>query len=166
MIELEKNDKEESLTKGVWEYPVNAIRICVDSYGEDLEGRIYSRMSQEPLWFDNCSGMLLKADALFDERGYPQAFQEKRCFGQKKDGAGKYAPMQILVGNEQVLSQRGVYDTIDVVIQSRRRSGWQGMLLEEDGSPAEKFQSELELLDCIRKRLGKEPEHGCFHTIE
>ncbi|MDO4298362.1 MAG: hypothetical protein Q4C59_07805 [Lachnospiraceae bacterium] len=58
------------------EFPMNGIRICVDHCGEDLKGRIYSRMNKESIRFENCSDMLLKADKLFDARGYPQTFQE------------------------------------------------------------------------------------------
>lgn len=134
-------------------FPMNAVRLCVDKYGADMQGRIYSRMSEEPLIFANCSEMLLKADALFDERGYPQTFQEKRSFQERESCPGKYAVPEPLLSSEELRSQKGIYYTLDIIVWSRRRAGWQGMILYEDGSRAARFQSELELLECISREL-------------
>lgn len=134
-------------------FPMNAVRLCVDRYGADMQGRIYSRMSEEPLVFTNCSEMLLRADALFDECGYPQTFQEKRSFLEGERSPGRYAVPQAVMGSEEIRSQKGQYYTLDIIVWSRRRAGWQGKLQHPDGTMLAEFQSELELLECIGREL-------------
>lgn len=126
-------------------YPVSAIRICIDTYDGDIRGRIYSKMYGEALPFENCGEMFLRADRLFDACGYPQSFQEKRGF-QEARGRGNYARPKIRLEDAQIRSQRGKVGTVDVLVRSRRRAGWQGSVLSEDGGVSADFESELELL--------------------
>ena len=130
-------------------YPLNAVRICIDRYRNyDVEGRIYSRLQQEPILFRNCGEMLLKADYIFDERGFPQTFQQRRCFGENRRVTYR-KPRNILPNDASILEQRGSFGTYDVIVRSRKKSSWQGIFRKRDGTRTEEFQSEMELLNCI-----------------
>lgn len=133
----------------IWNAPANAVRICIDRYAEDIGGRIYSRMKPEPLLFGNCCEMLLKTDSMFDEKGYPQAFKEKRNFFEKRPANTYCAVPELLLDKEELCRQRGACGTVDVIVQSRRRAGWQGIMLRTDGRKMGIFRSEMELLKCI-----------------
>lgn len=129
-------------------YPVNAIRICIDECNGDIKGRIYSKMCETPLTFMNCSEMFLRADKLFDDCGYPQSYQEKRDF-QKLKKKGHYSRPQIYLKDEEIRSYRGRCKTVDILVKSRRRAGWQGTVLKSEGGAVTEFQSEMELFRCL-----------------
>ncbi len=134
--------------KDVRYYPVNAIRVCIDEHGGEIKGRIYSKMSEVPLLFKDCSEMLLRSDRLFDDCGYPQSYQEKREF-RKSENTVRYSRPQTYLSDEDILSQEGKYRTIDILVKSRRRAGWQGAILGDNGEILEEFESELGLLRCL-----------------
>ena len=48
-----------------------------------------------------------------------------------------------------ILEQTGACDTFDVIVQTRQRTGWQGLLKNSDGAVVAEFQSEMELLKLI-----------------
>lgn len=135
-------------------YPVNAIRVCIDEANGDLKGRIYSKMSSEPLHFSNCGELILKTDAMFDACGYPQTFQEKRVFRGERS-TGRYARPSVVLSDAQLIQQSGKCRTVDILVKSRRRAGWQGILWENPKAPGITFESVIELL----RHLGKEAEH-------
>ena len=136
-------------------YPANSIRVCVDSdAAQDFRGKFYSKMNREPISFRDFGEMIVLADKLFDKRGYPQTFQEKRSFRSKAPEKGRYAAPEICLEDEEILAQQGGRCTFDILVQSRRRAGWQGVLLGEDGIMHE-YQSEMELLKEIGAEVGK-----------
>lgn len=132
-----------------YRYPANAIRICVDQCeNHDVQGRIYSKFLTEPLLFRNCGEMLLKTDYMFDQRGFPQTYQRRRHFGDRKEEV-HHLPEEELMGDENILEQSGNHSTFDVIVQSRKKSSWQGVLKTWDGSPVTEFRSEMQLLNWI-----------------
>lgn len=138
-------------------YPMGAIRVCIDSYGKggDIKGRIFSRMAKGALPFGNLGEMLLQADELFDRCGYPQSFQEKRDFGGAKSKVSYARPKPVLSDGE-IRREAGECRTVDILVKSRRKTGWQGCVMEE-GMPVWEFQSEMGLL----RHLGLEAQdHG------
>jgi hypothetical protein len=130
-------------------FPANAIRICIDSLNhEDLQGRVYSRLLKQPLRFGNCGEMLLYTDWMFEEKGFPQAFQQKRCFsGQRKRGSYCARP-ELRLDDSSIEVQSGTYDTFDVIVQTRYRCGWQG-LIKDRFTGWRRFRSEKELLEYV-----------------
>ena len=147
----ENSDMEE--TKKDRTYPINSIRVCVDSAAADeFQGRFYSRMNPDPIGFHDIGELIVLADKLFDKRGYPQTFQERRSFRGTAAGAGHYAAPEIFLTDEEIEAQSGAHGTFDILVESRRRAGWQGMLLGGDGSRHE-YQSEMELLKEIDAEL-------------
>ncbi len=135
-------------------YPANGIRICIDSDdADDFRGKFYSRMNRDPIVFHDFGELIVLADKLFDKRGYPQTFQEKRSFrGGVSAGPGHYAAPEIYLTDEEILARRGACCTFDVMVESRRRAGWQGVLFGVDGS-AHEYQSEMELLKEIAAEM-------------
>lgn len=129
-------------------YPVNAIRVCIDAYDGDISGRIYSKMCEAPLRFQNCSELFLRADKLFDDCGYPQSYQEKRDF-RKAEIRARYARPQVRLADEEIRSHIGKYRTVDILVRSRRQAGWQGVILGNESEAPAEFGSEMELLRCL-----------------
>lgn len=149
--------RDEEERKGKREYPLNAVRVCIDSCGDEICGRIYSRMSEECLVFKNAAQLLLRTDRLLDVCGYPQAFQIKRSFAPEGAAAGRHALPELILGEEQVSGQRGNICTFDIFIGSRRRTSWQGYITDEKEASV-KYRSELELLREIWRVLKAERE--------
>lgn len=134
-------------------FPVNAVRICFDLFDHDVQGRVYSPMSRHAILFRDCGEMFLKADALFDRKGYPQAFQEKRSFQNISESQGCFDVPKSLLTEEEIMKQRGRIHTLDVLVQSRRYTGWQGKVLSCDRNFFVLYKSELELLKYIYGEL-------------
>lgn len=129
-------------------YPLNGIRVCIHEYCGDLKGEIYSKMREKPIYFNSCSEMLVRADRFFDECGYPQTFQERRKFVED-DKIRSYTYPQPCLSDEEIWSHQGKYCTVDILVQSRMRAGWQGIVMWGEGIPPSRFQSEMELLECL-----------------
>ena len=124
-------------------FPLNGLRVCVDQYSPyDLSGRIYSRLAGE-ITFSTFSEFLLKADRLMDEKKFPQSFQQKRTFEETAETAA--VPCGSEMSSEEVLGQKGEKGTFDLVIQSRKKTTWQGLIRLESGEFAGTFESVLEL---------------------
>lgn len=135
--------------------PPNVIRICIDFIDQDLKGRVYTKISGQVVTFKNCGELFLKTDALFDQCGFPQTFHEKRCFATQRN-IGHYAVPRSILSDKDILQQQGNIKTFDVFIQSRRRVGWQGFVIEEDGHGKFQFQGVIELLHYIEKKISME----------
>lgn len=141
------------------EFPANEIRVCIDSYGDDIGGRLYNRAQEEPIVFHRFDEMLLRADALLDRCGYPQAFQEKRDFVRKDRQAWEGTEPGGGVRREGV-EHHGKLQTIDVLVRSRRQTNWQGWLISEKDGEAVEFGSEMKLLEYIALKVGAQGSRG------
>ena len=139
---------------------MNMIRLCIDGYGEDLWGRAYNKMRLVPLPFAGCGVLLLRMDDLFEQVGYPQAFQVRRTFGKQEKIKGSIRMPERMMEDEEMERQSGARSTFDVVVQSRRQSGWQGIVMDPERTYIRRFQSEKELLDCICRELEGHPAGG------
>lgn len=129
--------------------PVNAVRICIDGLeDDDVRGRTYSRLWEEPLVFTNCGKMLLQTDSMFDEKGIPQTFRQKRSFTEGPEPLRHCSMSDVSPDADHVLEQKGDIATFDVIVRTRHRAGWQGILRSDSGEVQE-FYSEIELLKSI-----------------
>ena len=137
-------------------YPINGIRICIDREGETLAGRVYSKMTEAEIKFDSSSQMLLEVDHLFDQCGYPQRFMEARSFQKNAVTASRFQVPKSVVPDEKIFEKRGKCCTVDVIVQSRRKAGWQGIVCRIDGKMVDKFESELKLLKILSKAVEKQ----------
>ena len=132
-------------------FPLNGLRVCVDQYSAyDLSGRVYSRLAGE-ITFSTFSEFLLKADKLMDEKKFPQSFQQKRTFEEAAETAVVSCGSEM--SSEEVVSQKGEKGTFDLVIQSRKKTTWQGFIRLESGEFAGNFESVLELTAKIFREI-------------
>ncbi len=130
-------------------FPLNGIRICIDNKDSNMEGRAYSPLWEACITFCGLEELLLKADKVFDEKGYPQAFQEKRSFLVQKSRPTAFRGFPSPETDEKtILSQRGMLETYDIVVESRRNTSWQGRVYKE-GIMIGDFCGELELISCL-----------------
>lgn len=137
-------------------FSLNTVRICVDECEGVASGRAYSKLSSAPLEFLDPAGMLLELDQLFNYCRYPQAFQECRSFVKKK----RNDELRILparLSDAELRRKRGKYRTLDLVVQSRRCSGWQGFLMRPDRTIVLEFKSEMEFLEGFVREMEQEP---------
>ena len=131
-------------------YPLNAFRICVDNMGADIRGRAYSPLKKEEILFSGVGELLVKMDELFDDVGYPQAFQDKRSFDVDKERSNLYRgiPKSVLAA-DKIVKQYGICKTVDVLVISRKNTSWQGELYDDKGVYSKNFDGEIELLSSI-----------------
>lgn len=131
-------------------YPLNAFRICADKIDNDVEGRIFTPLQAECIYFCGMGELLVKMDELFDCVGYPQAFQDKRSFESGKERMNLYRgiPRGIMKA-EEIVSQTGMQKTFDVIVNARRNTSWQGSVYMSDGSFVKDFKGEIEMLESI-----------------
>ena len=131
-------------------YPLNAFRICIDRIEGNVEGRVFSPLQKECIFFADMGDVLVKMDELFDKVGYPQAFQDKRSFG---DGRERFNLYQGVPKGElsaaKIVLQAGKYRTFDIVVNSRKNTSWQGSIYVENGMFLSDFDGEIELLTKI-----------------
>lgn len=138
-------------------YSANRFRVCIDSYREDISGRVYSPLCEEEIAFQGIGELLLKMDRLFDRMGYPQAFQNKRSFEHKTETENLYRGIpQTVQDTESIRRQAGRHYTCDIEVESRRNTSWQGEILAVDGSALGKFDGEVELLEKLTELTEKE----------
>lgn len=129
-------------------YPVNMFRVCIDRYQEDISGRVCSPVSEEDIPFSGIGELLVKMDKLFDDIGYPQAFQDKRSFEEEKSMGNVYRGIPEAVRDVRgILEQKGICCTYDISVESRRNTSWQGVIYDVAGGKREKFKGEVELLE-------------------
>lgn len=131
-------------------YPVNMFRVCVDESDRDMQGRAYTPLSEECIPFMGIGELLLEMDQLFDGIGFPQGFQHKRSF--EKDGERNnfyHGIPKPALQPEWIREQRGLRDTFDVQVNSRRNTGWQGRICDADGMSGAQFESELQLISLL-----------------
>lgn len=131
-------------------YPPNAFRVCIDGKGTDISGRIYTPLCQDVIEFQGIGEILLKMDALFDSAGYPQAFQEKRTFEEKKERDNRYSGIPSAKQSvENIQAIQGRLYTTDIIVRSRRNTTWQGSVYAVDGVQISEFSGEVELLKTL-----------------
>lgn len=136
-------------------FSMNMARVCIDGFDTDLSGRVYSKQSRTPLRFSGYCGMLLQMDDMFDRTGYPEAFHETRSFRARPFSGSARAALMEQADDEELQRQSGSRATFDLIVQSRRRSGWQGILMCPERLRGIRFRSELELLACICGEMGE-----------
>lgn len=134
------------------DYPANGFRICVDTEEQDMAGRIYSLLVPEVITYSGWNELFLKMDAVFDQVGYPQAFQEKRSFTGGTKAASYQGSPKLLQPYEAVTHERGLLWTVDVVVISRRDTSWQGIVYDLDRQEIGQFDGELGLMKILEQR--------------
>lgn len=133
-------------------FPLNGLRLCIDEInGEDVRGSFCSPMDERQITFSGFEEFLLKADRLFNRHGYPQAFLEARSFRKTETAQNRYGGMpQAVRGYEEMVKHTGRQATFNVIIQSRRRATWQGLVQTGEGETIAPYDGVLELIEILR----------------
>ena len=142
----------------VYYYPSTAIRVCVDEInGTRVSGRAYCAQIDDVFNFRDIDELVLGMEDMFDERGYPDAFQKKRRFVKTPENIVplekkllKQAAMRAKCDIPQNMGKRV---TILVYVMSRRNSSWQGRIEWIDEGGITSFNSALEFMRLIDAKL-------------
>ena len=150
---MAENEKKEQPEPKQQVFPLNTVRLCIDTYEKDIKGRVYSKLYDVEARFNSCSEMIMCIERLYDACGYTQNFQEKRSFSEQKEQLRRRPVPKARRTDEELCKQKGEYRTFNLIVWSRMSAGWQGKLLRHDGTMAGSFTSEMELLGCICREL-------------
>lgn len=128
-------------------YTPGMLRVCIDKNSNDeFSGRVYGTAFKDTLHFKDVNEFILKIDNELNEVGLPQAFEEKRSFGQA-EAYSKFTPRVSVVRKQKdFINEYGEVSTYVVFVETRANTSWQGKLLSEDLKPIADFSSVLELL--------------------
>lgn len=130
-------------------YPSNGFRICVDGRENDIRGKVFSPLEERTITFSGFNELMLAMDEIFDKNGYPQAFQEKRTFTDKKGSAPYHGVPEVSPEAALIYEKEGTLFTVDVIVESRRNTSWQGYVYLTDNTKLGDFQGEIELLQIL-----------------
>lgn len=135
-------------------YPKNAVRLCLDNCQLDcFEGNIYSYMNDTGIQFHCFTMFVMIVEELLDYIGTPQAFQQTRTFNKKK----RYLKLEELNEHEDcsyIYQKKGSQLTYDIVILTRKKSDWQGLIKSEEGEILGRFNNILELMYLLEELAG------------
>ena len=128
-------------------YTPGMLRVCIDRNSNDeFSGRVYGTAFKETLLFKDANEFILKIDNELNKIGLPQAFEEKRSFGQA-EAYSHFSPMvEVVRKQKDFINEYGEVSTFVICIETRANTSWQGTLLSEELKPLATFNSELELL--------------------
>lgn len=134
-------------------YQLNAFRVCVNSIGEPMQGEIHTPLQQETIPFHGVEDILLKMDTVFNRVGYPQAFQERRSFVKQADTNHYHGIPEAHLDSATMRSFLGDVRTVDVVVDSRRDSSWQGSVFLADGDYCGSFDGDIALMELLLHKM-------------
>ncbi len=133
--------------------PRNGLRLCIHKVeNKEAYGEVHSLLFKEPLHFQSFAEMLLMVDGMFDQIGYPQAFEEKRTFTDALVHTRPYdGSPDIMQDVKKIESCFGKRNTIEIRVETRRKANWQGTVYaitnrENKKQHVAHFCSEMELL--------------------
>lgn len=149
----------------VYYYPSTAIRVCVDEInGSQISGRAYCAQIANTFYFNDIVELVLEMENIFDERGYPDAFQIKRSLIPKEPEIipfdQKLARQKQMRQNCNIPQDMGKRATFLVYVMSRRNSSWQGRVEWIDDGGITQFSSALEFLRAADNRFIPKGECG------
>lgn len=133
-------------------FPANALRLCIDRKDEDIHGRLYCMAGEEAVRFDSFITLFMLGEEIFDYLHVPQAYQQKRSF---REVEGHLDSIDWTAWEEplKIYERHGQLATYDIVVQTRKKTSWQGLLKNEEGSVLATFGSDLELLHLLEENL-------------
>lgn len=127
----------------------NMLWLCIDECSQSqCIGTMYSIMREDSIVFEDFDQLILRADGMFDEIGYPQSFQQIRSMQdtQRKRYERTTVP---LLSSEQVRIHHGKKNTYIVLVKARQHANWQGTLYTKEFQVIIEFQDILQLLNTI-----------------
>ena len=139
----------------------STVRICVDQYNmNDWSGRIYTRLSKEPIQFRNIGEMLSNMENIWNQIGFPKESTINRRFTNQQSQSvqsihvsypedGVKDKIKVELSEADMDKKRGKQDTFIVRIQYRQNATWQGHVTWVDENRTVPFRSALELIKLL-----------------
>ena len=128
-------------------YTPGMLRVCIDkNSSNEFAGRVYGTAFKDALIFKDANEFVLKIDSKLNEIGLPQAFEEKRSFGEAEAYSHFSPRVEVVRKQKDFINEYGEVRTYVICIETRANTSWQGTLLADDLKPIAVFNSELELL--------------------
>lgn len=130
------------------EFPKTSIRICIDSYDDELmKGRICGIALADEISFSGIANLVVKVDDAFNRIGQPQPFQVLRSF-QDGDSYQTYkGDPNCFFKSEEISQREGKLVTVDMIMLSRKRAEWQGIIKNTEGQVIGEFDT---ILECVK----------------
>lgn len=133
-------------------YQTAALRVCVD--GQGFSGRIVGQRISTAIHFSDINDFVVRVDALLDVQKFPRAFQKIRSFTEKQRPDVPAVLVHENMGElAEIEAQQGERATFLLLIRSRQNASWQGSIDWMDGTPKQNFDSTLEFVKALCKRL-------------
>lgn len=128
------------------------VHLCIDHCLDcQIQGRAYNNTIKEEIIFNDIHELVLKVDSIFNTNGNPLSFEEKRSFS-KKINSQVYQHKPILYNDYlDFMNYHGTIATFDIVVLTRMKSSWQGILFYQEQSI--EFKDVLELIKIIIELL-------------
>lgn len=128
------------------------IHICFDSFKDyQLQGKAYNSSQMEPIEFRDISDLVIQIDNLFNKNGKPLSFEEIRSFTKVKHTSSYQYKLPTYHNFQELQKYLGMAITVDIVVISRRKASWQGILFYEGREV--NFNDVLELIKEITNLL-------------
>ncbi|NCB92775.1 MAG: hypothetical protein EOM40_09490 [Clostridia bacterium] len=130
----------------------NMLRVCIDHQDAfNIAGRFYSPLASAEYVFRDSHELLLKADQLFDQVGYPQAFQHKRSFTEhaEPNNTTYCTSPKTYMDAAQIYAKCGDIATYNIIVLSRAKTNWQGRINDAEDHLIGSFVDALEVLRFI-----------------
>ena len=136
------------------QFRTNSVRICIDSYDNEIVcGTICGVALAEEIPFGGMSDFVVKMDEAFNKIGRPQPTRVLRSFGEADSYQSYKGTPDCFFTSAEIGQKRGAFRTMDVVMTSRHRAEWQGIITEVNGHIEGRFQTILECMNLIGQIL-------------
>jgi len=138
------------------------MRAVILSYRSGyLKGVLHSRYLDKPYEFVSLVQMIDKMEAIFDAKGFPEAFVSPRMFGASgrgniKNEAEEADDMRVAIDEVGTLvepDQGGSKCTFEINVKFRQNATWQGQILWVEKNLKQNFRSVLEMLKLMDEAL-------------
>lgn len=136
------------------QFPANCIRLCFDRYDDKVcEGRICGVTLENEIPFHTITELIVKIDDAFNEIGQPQPHQVLRSFHKTAGYQSYKSSPKHYYSSGEIAERKGQLKTVDLLMRSRQRAEWQGMLKDTDNAVIGEFSSSLECMELFEKIL-------------
>lgn len=133
------------------DFPTNSIRLCFRTRNEDqCEGVMYGVALADAIEFTSIIDLILKVDNAFNRIGNPQPHQVLRSFAEQDAYCSYHGSPEKYHSSEEIAAMCGESGTFDLVMVTRKKAEWQGILKDAGNGRTEHFQTTLE---CVQKLL-------------
>ncbi len=140
-------------------FSANCIRLCFDSYDDnECRGKICAIALEEDIVFFNLTDLIIRIDDAYNKIGQPQPHQVLRSFRETEGYFPYNSHPAYYHSSEEIAGRTGKLETIDLVMISRRRAEWQGILKNIKGTVIGKFESSVKCMELLEGMLSHKKE--------